>query len=300
MAAVLAVPALLLAQGAPASTDVTPRPRDPLSSYHCLDTLSASAMRRVVVYLEAEVPDTSARTLLPQADLIAQSVAQQLRALLGAAPDSLPSGEPALTWRTLERDYTGGLTAIVRRHGPLVWRGGAPGTDSAAGPLLVRAARAAYPDGMGVIWPDGLAADSAIVRLRVRFPSVDREGRVTTPPVRVGFPVFSILEPWEEPVRAARKKNLDYPTRSEREGAEGTVILQYLVDTTGRADLGTVRERWISDEPRPTGRLARYYEEFVESARRSLVDARFHPARIGGCPVPQLVQQPFVFKQRGG
>lgn len=38
--------------------------------------------------------------------------------------------------------------------------------------------------------------------------------------------------------------------------------------------------------------------DFVSEAKRVLPQVRFAPARIGGCPAAQLVQQPFTFALR--
>jgi hypothetical protein len=58
----------------------------------------------------------------------------------------------------------------------------------------------------------------------------------------------------------------------------------------------TVRDLWPADRPRLTGELGRHYRGFLAAATRAMKDARFEPARLGGCPVPQLVAVPFAFK----
>jgi hypothetical protein len=48
--------------------------------------------------------------------------------------------------------------------------------------------------------------------------------------------------------------------------------------------------------PRLTGRDSSAYQRFLEETERTLASIEFFPANTGGCPVPQLVQMPFVFK----
>jgi TonB family protein len=67
-------------------------------------------------------------------------------------------------------------------------------------------------------------------------------------------------------------------------GTEGQVIGQFVVDEKGRVD----RKTWklVSS----TNVL------FTDAVTRALPQMRFKPAKIGGKPVSQLVQQLFVFK----
>jgi hypothetical protein len=65
---------------------------------------------------------------------------------------------------------------------------------------------------------------------------------------------------------------------------EGSVIVQYIVDSTGRADLKSVT---IMESTHP---------DFANSVRVTLPHMRFRPAKIGPRRVNQLVQQLFSFK----
>jgi len=75
-----------------------------------------------------------------------------------------------------------------------------------------------------------------------------------------------------------------YPPAAQARGIPGQVVLQFVVDTSGRADLGTVRV------------LHAQYRDFVEAAVRQLSVWRFRPATADGCPVRALVQQAFLFR----
>ncbi|MBV9880917.1 MAG: TonB family protein [Gemmatirosa sp.] len=76
-----------------------------------------------------------------------------------------------------------------------------------------------------------------------------------------------------------------YP-RAEREArTPGTVLAQFVVDADGAVAAGTTTLVSYTSTP------------FATSVLEFLPTARFLPARIGGCPVRQLVQQPFEFRQ---
>ena len=74
------------------------------------------------------------------------------------------------------------------------------------------------------------------------------------------------------------------------------MILQFVVDSTGRTVRETIEERWPPDRPRLTGVSGANYREFLTAAKWGLAAARFDPATVGGCAVPQLVQWPFMFR----
>ena len=64
---------------------------------------------------------------------------------------------------------------------------------------------------------------------------------------------------------------------------EGEVLVQFVVDTTGRVENGSVKV------------LKSSHDLFTNSVRSALSNMRFYPAEIGGRKVKQLVQQPFNF-----
>lgn len=76
----------------------------------------------------------------------------------------------------------------------------------------------------------------------------------------------------------------EYPQALRSTGIEGQVIAQFVVDESGRAQRETVRI------------VSATNDLFAESVRRAVNGMRFSPARIGGRPVPQAVQQLFVFR----
>lgn len=96
--------------------------------------------------------------------------------------------------------------------------------------------------------------------------------------------VFSIAEVDEavaiDPASAAPV----YPAALQRLGIEGSVMVRYVVDTFGRADVSTLK----------IVRATRI--EFAIAVREALPNMRFTPARMGVKAVPQLVEQPFNFR----
>jgi hypothetical protein len=70
-------------------------------------------------------------------------------------------------------------------------------------------------------------------------------------------------------------------------GATGTVKIEFVVDSAGRADMRTLRP------------LLPAYPDLFVSVRTFLPSAKYKPARVGGHPVAQCVNQTFVFEFRG-
>jgi periplasmic protein TonB len=74
-----------------------------------------------------------------------------------------------------------------------------------------------------------------------------------------------------------------YPDMLRSANVEGEVLVQFVVDTTGRVENGSVKI------------LKTSHDLFTNSVRSALNNMRFYPAEIGGRKVKQLVQQPFNF-----
>jgi len=74
-----------------------------------------------------------------------------------------------------------------------------------------------------------------------------------------------------------------YPDMLRQAGVEGEVLAQFVVDTTGRVEGGSLKI------------LKSSHDLFVQSVRNALPNMKFIPAEVGGRKVKQLVQQPFTF-----
>src|SRR5512133_894652 len=75
-----------------------------------------------------------------------------------------------------------------------------------------------------------------------------------------------------------------YPSLLEKQGIEGTAIVRFVVDTTGRADLATFR---LVETNHPL---------FAAAVRDALPGMKFHPATVGPNKVRQMVELPFEFQ----
>ena len=88
----------------------------------------------------------------------------------------------------------------------------------------------------------------------------------------------------EVPVKPAPGSAMPrYPNLLRQAAVEGEVLAQFVVDTTGRAEVGSLKI------------LKSSHDLFTESVRTALPQMRFVPADVGGKKVKQLVQEPFSF-----
>ncbi len=82
---------------------------------------------------------------------------------------------------------------------------------------------------------------------------------------------------------ATRSAAPRYPDALRERHVEGEVLAQFVVDATGRPEVGTFKVLRSSDEL------------FASAVRSALTGMRFNPAEVGGRAVKQVVQMPFVF-----
>ncbi len=74
-----------------------------------------------------------------------------------------------------------------------------------------------------------------------------------------------------------------YPEILRQAGIEGRVLLEFVIDTTGRAERGTIR---VVSSP---------HALFEGPSRETVISCRFRPGRISGRAVRVRVQQPITF-----
>lgn len=87
----------------------------------------------------------------------------------------------------------------------------------------------------------------------------------------------------DQPVGVVRPPVPRYPPALRQAGLAGFVVVQFVVDTLGRVEAGSVA---ILESSHP---------HFEDAARDAVLAARFRPARIRGVAVRQLVQQRIRF-----
>jgi protein TonB len=74
-----------------------------------------------------------------------------------------------------------------------------------------------------------------------------------------------------------------YPDMLRSANVEGEVLAQFVVDTTGKADMSTFKI------------LKSTHDLFTNAVKNALPNMKFYPAEVGGKKVKQLVQMPFQF-----
>jgi periplasmic protein TonB len=77
-----------------------------------------------------------------------------------------------------------------------------------------------------------------------------------------------------------------YPESLRRAGIDGSVLVKFVVDTTGRVDMASI------EVVRST------HDAFTAAVRESLARMRFHPSRAGNRKVPATAMMPFQFTLR--
>ncbi len=101
------------------------------------------------------------------------------------------------------------------------------------------------------------------------------------PPVDMNQPFFEFQV--EKPVVPNGGTTPRYPDILRSAGVEGEVLAQFVVDTSGRVEMGSFKV------------LRSSHDLFVAAVRQALPGMKFIPAEVGGRHVKQLVQQPFSF-----
>jgi TonB family protein len=96
--------------------------------------------------------------------------------------------------------------------------------------------------------------------------------------------VYTVLDVDSAVVRAQISAAPAYPVDLLQKHVEGSVVVQYVVDTTGFADTSSFVVLRSTDYG------------FVRAVHDALPYMRFTPAKIGRQKVRQLVQQPFTFR----
>jgi TonB family protein len=85
-------------------------------------------------------------------------------------------------------------------------------------------------------------------------------------------------------VQVTRAATPRYPDALRSVNIQGEVIVSYIVDARGRVEPGSINV------------ISATHKLFADAVRVALLNARYRPAEVGGQPVRQLVEQPFIFK----
>lgn len=87
----------------------------------------------------------------------------------------------------------------------------------------------------------------------------------------------------EKPVERIGGDAPEYPPLLKDQGVQGQVVAQFVVNESGRADMGTLKILNSSNS------------QFTAAVKNALPRMKFSAAQIGGKKVQQLVQMPFQF-----
>ena len=88
----------------------------------------------------------------------------------------------------------------------------------------------------------------------------------------------------EKAIALAKPVNFVYPRAARMAGLSGSALVQFVVDTTGRAKRETIKC------------LEATYKDFADAAQAVVRDMEFIPASLDGHKIEQLVQYPIDFK----
>ena len=130
-----------------------------------------------------------------------------------------------------------------------------------------------------------LAAAVASIALACSVHAPDRVAgpKPASPTLTQGVGVYFEFQVEKPAAPRAGNRPPKYPDELRKAGVEGQVLAQFVVDTLGIPNVRSFKVLRSTDP------------QFTASVREALADFRFHPAEVGGRPVRQLVQMPFVF-----
>ncbi|MEP7347635.1 MAG: energy transducer TonB [Gemmatimonadaceae bacterium] len=134
---------------------------------------------------------------------------------------------------------------------------------------------------------DPLGDKEKLEYLRPKGEQADEEKAPEIPvpqPEAQGDSVMTELQVDTVAVRYEDSAAPPYPETMLKKRIEGTVIVQYVVDTLGHADTASFQILFAS------------HRDFAQSVKSTLPNMRFRAAVMGNQRVKQLVQQPFSFK----
>ena len=115
-------------------------------------------------------------------------------------------------------------------------------------------------------------------------PGRDRMSQQALPPAPATDSVYSILTVDETAARMEGSAAPVYPDELRKNNIEGTVMVRYVIDSTGRAEAATLEV------------LTSTHPLFTKAVRDALPGMRFRAAVVDTHPVRELVEQSFSFR----
>jgi len=113
-------------------------------------------------------------------------------------------------------------------------------------------------------------------------------GGVTTPDGPIGKPInrngiVDVEYVERAPSLRGQPRQPRYPSLLSQTGTSGQVVIRFVIDTLGRAEMGDITV------------VESTHALFTEAVKAVLPDYRFTPGEVGGKKVRTLVQMPFAF-----
>lgn len=294
---VCAALACLLA-AAPARAQTGPKVPNSASQYGaasnpaCIDTISSASLPVVVVY-QHELLSVVSPGLEAQASLLGQQVAGRVRATLGDS-GSVSRNDSLVDWRSL--DGTLPLRIVIRRDQSNYWYVDST-ADSAKARLTAvyaRVLRTFTAADLQMVWPSSLATDSAVLRFYVNARPSPSQNLTFD----YAFPILAMKAPRETTPHLLHPMRPDLPMSELRKFMDVSILLEGNLDTAGRIEPATLHDVKPPELPKDD-RFGADYRNYLNAIRADMLAARFSPARIGGCPVRQLVQLPVQVRTLG-
>lgn len=138
------------------------------------------------------------------------------------------------------------------------------------------------PDAVPVKVTDNALADLVMPRLEPMTAHVDPTQLLARIAKTLG--AYTLIELDSVAERDPRSAAPEYPPDMLKQNVEGFATFRFVIDSTGRVDLTTVKLVGASNT------------EFVKAVRVAMPDMRFRPAMRAAQYVRQLVEQPFRFQ----
>jgi TonB family protein len=143
------------------------------------------------------------------------------------------------------------------------------------------------PEGVGSGFGAGGVTDGPVIKdLSAGLGDIGRDltSSIDAPRLSGGDSIYTQVDVDSVVTRFAGSAAPTYPLDLLKRGIQGSVVTQYVVDTTGLADSASLKIIRTTDEL------------FSDAVRAALPYMRFFPAKVGSKKVRQLVEQEFSFK----
>jgi TonB family protein len=179
------------------------------------------------------------------------------------------ANQPVYLWFVLSPE------GAVERHGTSSRDTGNTNLNTGMIPSIVPGFAFPKAQSVTLVGSDAMGPGSPpVVWVQLRDPS--------KPATYLPDPLSTVDTVVEKPVRLVWTPPA-YPPLLRLAGIQGVVIVEAIIDTTGRAEPNSVK---IVKSPHPG---------FDQSVQRAILDSRWRPSRVNGKPVRMLIQEAITF-----